>query len=132
MTESTPLRLTAATLLALLITASLITVGKRSKFQPTLLRHALAADAGFVMSVPREVVDARALLQAHASPTAALSLGQGLGDDPLLQQRMWEGLYPLRFHDGQIGKRLLKADDPALSACTHAERRGDVVLADCR
>lgn len=28
-----------------------------------------------------------------------LSLGQGLKDDPLIQQRMWEALYPVRFSD---------------------------------
>src|SRR5437588_58865 len=92
----TPRRdLAIAGILVLLLAASLVSVAKRSDYQTSLLRQAFAEDAGFEASVPREVVDARGLVRAQPIAPSLLSLGQGLKDDPLIQQRMWEALYPV-------------------------------------
>ncbi|HDS1581885.1 TPA: hypothetical protein QEL15_004001 [Stenotrophomonas maltophilia] len=123
--------LAIAGILALLWGVMLVSVAKRSEFQASLLRQALADDAGFSAAVPREVVDARDLLRAQPGDLSPLSLGQGLKDDPLIQQRMWEALYPLRFSDTDAAHRLLKSNDPLLGQCQVLGRRGDVVLANC-
>lgn len=123
--------LAIAGILALLLAASLVSVAKRSNYQTPLLRQAFTEDAGFSAAVPREVIDARELVRAQAVDPSPLSLGQGLKDDPLLQQRMWEALYPVRFSDSDTPHRLLKAGDPLLGQCQVQGRRGDVVLANC-
>jgi hypothetical protein len=123
--------LAIAGILALLLAASLVSVAKRSNFQTPLLRQAFTEDAGFTAAVPREVIDARDLVRAQGGNPSPLSLGQGLKDDPLLQQRMWEALYPVRFNGTDTRHRLLKAGDPLLAQCRVLGRRGDVVLADC-
>lgn len=125
------IRLAGAVLLAVLLAAALVRVAHKADFQTNRLRQAFAADAGFAASVPREVVDARALLRAQPQDLSPLSLGQGLKDGGLLEQRLWEALYPVRFSDSPTPHRLLKADDPALSGCTILDRRGDVILANC-
>ncbi|EMF62535.1 hypothetical protein [Stenotrophomonas maltophilia] len=134
---SSPLRTTRrdlaiAGILVLLLGASLVSVAKRSDYQTSLLRQAFAEDAGFDASVPREVVDARDLLRAQPIAPSLLSLGRGLKDDPLIQQRMWEALYPVRFSDTDTPQRLLRAGDPLVDQCHVQGRSGDVVLADCR
>ena len=134
---SPPLRATRrdlaiAGILVLLLGASLVSVAKRSDYQTSLLRQAFAEDAGFDASVPREVVDARDLVRAQPIAPSLLSLGQGLKDDPLIQQRMWEALDPVRFSDTDTPQRLLRAGDPLVDQCHVQGRSGDVVLADCR
>ncbi|HBZ8061428.1 TPA: hypothetical protein ACGW13_000591 [Stenotrophomonas maltophilia] len=134
---SPPLRATRrdlaiAGILVLLLGASLVSVAKRSDYQTSLLRQAFAEDAGFDASVPREVVDARDLVRAQPIAPSLLSLGQGLKDDPLIQQRMWEALYPVRFNNTDTPQRLLRAGDPLVDQCHVQGRKGDVVLADCR
>ncbi len=127
-----PWQWAAAALLGVLLVLALASVVRRSHFETPLLRQALAEDAGFAASVPREVVDARELMRAQREDLSPLSLGQGLKDDPLLQQRMWEALYPARFSDADTPHRLLKADDPLAATCQVLDRRGNVVLANCR
>lgn len=126
------LRLPAAILLAILIVVSLVRTAKKSDFRIPLLAQAFVADAGFDVSVPREVVDARALLMGQPLDSSPLSLGQGLKDDELMRQRMWEALYPQRFSDVDTPRRILRAADPVVNACHVIDRRGDVILADCR
>ncbi len=125
-------RLPSAILLTILILVSLALTARKSDFQMSLLGQAFVADAGFELSVPKEVVDARALVMRQPHDLSPLSLGQGLKDDELIRQRMWEALYPQRFSDADTPHRILRATDPVLNACQLIDRRGDVVLADCR
>jgi hypothetical protein len=100
-------------------------------FQTSLLKQAFVADAGWPASVPPEVMEAKALLAQHSDAQAPIALGAGLKDDPLLLQRMWEGLYPLRLHDADGGRMLFKAGAPERAGCTVIARSEHVVLADC-
>lgn len=125
-------RLLGALLIALLIAGTLANAARKSDFDVALLRDAFVADAGINASLPQEVVDARALLQRHPlDEGSVLSLGQGLRDDTLLQQRMWEALFPQRFSDADARMRILRAADPVAATCTLIERSGDVILVDC-
>ena len=119
-----------AVLIALGIAVSLRGIAKDVHFERPLLAQALTADAGFAASVPPEVAESRALLQAHPSE-APLALGAGLNDDPLLQQRHWEALYPVRLHEAHSGRMLWKAPGPDRTDCTELGRSDRVVLVDC-
>lgn len=119
-----------AVLIALGIAVSLRGIAKDVHFERPLLAQAFKADAGFAASVPLEVAESRALLQAHPSE-APLALGGGLSDDPLLQQRHWEALYPARLHEAQSGRMLWKVPGPDRTDCTDIGRSDRVVLVDC-
>ncbi|WP_312326598.1 hypothetical protein [Stenotrophomonas sp.] len=119
-----------------LLIGALLLVGLRGiardvHFSSALLNQAFVADAGWAQSVPLEVVEARALLALHSGDAAPLALGRGLKDDPLLQQRMWEGLYPLRLHEAERGRMLWKTPGPQGPGCTELARSERLVLVDC-
>ncbi|MBW8375478.1 MAG: hypothetical protein K0M59_15995 [Stenotrophomonas sp.] len=131
-TRLSRVRVITALLIALLIAGTLANAARKSDFDVALLRDAFVADAGINASLPQEVVDARTLLQTYPLEEGSLlSLGQGLRDDTLLQQRMWEALFPQRFSDADARMRILRAADPVAATCTLIERSGDVILADC-
>lgn len=100
-------------------------------FNAASLTQAFTADAGWEASVPREVVEARQMLERHDARRSSIALEPKLEADPLLRQRMWEGLYPQRLHESTTGLMLWKAPGPSASACTVIERSELLVLADC-
>lgn len=117
-------------LIAAAVFVSMRGIAKDVHFQSGLLGQTFAADAGFEASVPVEVVDARALIQQHPS-TRPLALAPQLQSDPLLQQRLWEALYPVRLHEAQSGRMLWKVPGPDRTDCTEIGRSDRVVLVDC-
>lgn len=122
----------AALAIGLAIAASLHGIAKDVDFRVALLGQAFAADAGFAASVPAEVVQARPLLAAHPAPDVPLALAPGLVEDPLLEQRLGETLYPVRLHYAQRGRMLWMAPGPKRADCTVIGRSDSLVLADCR
>lgn len=121
----------AGLLIGALLVVGLRGIAKDVHFSGALLKQAFVADAGWAQSVPPEVVEARALLAQHPDDAATLALGPGLKDDPLLQQRMWEGLYPLRLHEAERGRMLWKTPGPQRPGCTELARSERLVLVDC-
>lgn len=124
-------RLAGALALAAAIAVSLSGIAKDVHFSAPLLGQAFTAGAGFDVAVPPEVVEARALMARHPSSAAPLALGPGLQDDPLLQQRLWEALYPSRLHEAQSGRMLWKVPGPDRPGCTEIGRSERLVLVDC-
>lgn len=124
-------RIVGALVLAAGIAWSLWGIAKDVQFRAPLLGKAFAVDAGLDASVPPEVLEARALMVRHPTAGAPLALGPGLQDDPLLQQRLWEALYPTRLHEAQSGRMLWKTPGPDRLNCTVIERSEHLVLADC-
>lgn len=100
-------------------------------FSRALLSQSLMADAGFDVSVPQEVIDARGLLHQYEPGTGPVALGPGLHDHPLLHQRMAEALYPVRLHESTSGRMIWMAPGPDAPGCTVIGRSDTVVLADC-
>lgn len=119
----------------LLIGAALVVglrgIAKDVDFSGALLRQAFVADAGWPESVPPEVAEARALLAQHHDGGVPLALGPGLKDDSLLQQRLWEGLYPMRLHEADNGRMLWKTPGPQRPGCTRIAGGERLVLVDC-
>ncbi len=125
-------RYAAALAIAVAIIASLHGIAKDVGFRMDLLGQAFRADAGFAASVPREVVQARGLVAAHPAPGVLLALAPGLVEDPLLEQRLGETLYPVRLHYAQRGRMLWKLPGPQRAGCTEIGRSDSLVLAHCR
>ncbi|MET4574116.1 hypothetical protein ABIA68_002994 [Stenotrophomonas rhizophila] len=119
-----------------LLIGALLLVGLRGiardvHFSGALLNQAFVADAGWIHSVPPEVVEARTLLAQHHDGGVPLALGPGLEDDSLLQQRLWEGLYPMRLHEADNGRMLWKTPGPQRPGCTRIAGGERLVLVDC-
>lgn len=117
-------------LIAVAVFVSIRGIAKDVHFQSELLGQAFSADAGFEASVPVEVAEARALIEEHPS-TLPLALAPQLQSDPLLQQRLWEALYPVRLHEAQSGRMLWEVPGPDRADCTEIGRSDRVVLVDC-
>jgi len=105
-------------------------IAKDVHFDSTLLRQAFVADAGWVESVPPEVVEARELLR-HEHSGAPIALAPGLWEDPLVRERLWDGLYPRRVHWADKGLMLWRTPGPQQPNCTEIARSERIVLVDC-
>lgn len=105
-------------------------IAKDVQFSGPLLRQAFVADAGWTESVPPEVVEARALLR-HEQSGAPVSLAPGLWEDPLVRERLWDGLYPRRVHWASNGLMLWRTPGPQRPECTEISRSERIVLVDC-
>ncbi|WP_210132052.1 hypothetical protein [Stenotrophomonas rhizophila] len=122
--------------IAVLVIAAALAVGLRGiakdvHFDGSLLGQVFIADAGWTQSVPPEVVEARQLLAQHHDGNLPVALGPGLKKDPLLQQRLWEGLYPTRLHDAAHGRILWNTPGPQQPGCLEIARSERIVLVDC-
>ncbi len=122
--------------IAVLVIAAALAVGVRGiakdvHVDRSLLGQAFVADAGWTQSVPPEVVEARQLLAQHHAGDMPVALGPALKNDPLLQQRLWEGLYPTRLHDAAHGRMLWNTPGPQQPGCTEIARSERIVLVDC-
>jgi hypothetical protein len=121
--------------IALVISAALVGalrgIAKDVHFRVALLGEAFVADAGWMQSVPREVVEARQLLAGQNAVNGPVALEPGLKGDSLLQQRMWEGLYPIHLHDADHGRMLWMTPGPQRPGCTEIARSERIVLVHC-
>lgn len=121
-------------LIGLLIGAALVVglcgIAKDVDFNGALLRQAFVADAGWTESVPPEVVEARELLR-HEQSGAPIALASGLWEDPLVRERLWDGLYPRRIHWADKGLMLWRTPGPQQPNCTEIARSERIVLVDC-
>ncbi|WP_421569142.1 hypothetical protein [Stenotrophomonas sp. PD6] len=105
-------------------------IAKDVDFSGSLLRQAFVADAGWTESVPPEVVEARELLR-HEPSGEPVALASGLWEDPLVRERLWDGLYPRRVHWADKGLMLWRAPGPQQPNCTEIARSERIVLVDC-
>ncbi|HCQ47897.1 MAG TPA: hypothetical protein DIW53_14475 [Achromobacter sp.] len=122
-------------LVGLLIGAALLVglrgIAKDVQFDSALLRQAFDAGAGWEESVPPEVVEARELLSRHGDPSVPVALAPGLWEDPLVRERLWDGLYPRRVHWADKGLMLWRTPGPQQPDCTEIARSERIVLVDC-
>ena len=122
-------------LVALLIGALLLVglrgIAKDIHFDGALLRQAFVADAGWTESVPPEVVEARELLARHGDASVPVTLAPGLWEDPLVRERLWDGLYPRRVQWADKGLMLWRTPGPQQPNCTEISRSERIVLVDC-
>lgn len=125
------LRWVAGLAIGIGIAAALRGIADDVDFDTSLLQRAFSSDAGVEVSLPAEVLDARSLLSRADIGNAAVALDPRLKDDPLLQQRMWEGLYPVKLHDADTGLMLWMVPGPARDECIILERSERLVLVDC-
>ena len=123
-------------LAGLLIGAALLVglrgIAKDIEFDRSLLGQAFVADAGWTRSVPVEAVEARELLAVHDPDRRPIALDRSLWEDPLVRERLWDGLYPRRVVWGERGLMLFRAGAPVPDRCTHIARSERIVLVDCR
>lgn len=122
-------------LVGLLICALLLVglrgIAKDIHFDSWLLRQAFDAGAGWIESVPPEVVEARELLSHHGDTSVPVALAPGLWEDPLVRERLWDGLYPRRIHWADKGLMLWRTPGPQQPNCTEISRSERIVLVDC-
>ena len=118
-------------LIGALLLVGLRGIGKDIHFDVSLLRQAFNAGAGWKESVPPEVVEARELLYHHGDASVPVALGLGLWEDPLVRERLWDGLYPRRIHWADKGLMLWRTPGPQLPNCTEIARSERIVLVDC-
>ena len=76
------------------------------------------------------VVEARELLR-HEQSGAPIALASGLWEDPLVRERLWDGLYPRRIHWADKGLMLWRTPGPQQPNCTEISRSERIVLVDC-
>lgn len=122
-------------LLGLVIAAALVVgvrgIAKDVHFSGSLLRQAFVAGAGWSESVPPEVVEARELLSHHDQSGRPVALAPGLWEDPLVRERLWDGLYPRRVQWADKGLMLWRTPGPQQPDCTEIARSARIVLVDC-
>lgn len=118
-------------LIGALLLVGLRGIAKDVHFDGALLRQAFAADAGWTESVPPEVVEARELLARHDQTERPIALAPGLWEDPLVRERLWDGLYPRRIHWADKGLMLWRTPGPQQPNCTEISRSERIVLVDC-
>ncbi len=118
-------------LIGALLLVGLRGIAKDIHFDGSLLRQAFDAGAGWQESVPPEVVEARELLSHHGDASVPVALAPGLWEDPLVRERLWDGLYPRRVHWADKGLMLWRAPGPQQSNCTEISRSERIVLVDC-
>jgi hypothetical protein len=106
-------------------------IAKDVQFSGSLLGQAFVADAGWMQSVPPEVVEARELLARHDPDRRPISLDRGLWEDPLVRERLWDGLYPRRVVWAERGLMLFRTAGPVPGHCTEIARSERIVLVDC-
>ncbi|HDS0925092.1 TPA: hypothetical protein QDZ10_003595 [Stenotrophomonas maltophilia] len=118
-------------LIGALLVVGLCGIAKDIHFDGSLLRQAFDAGAGWIESVPPEVVEARELLSHHGDTSVPVALAPGLWEDPLVRERLWDGLYPRRIHWADEGLMLWRIPGPQQPNCTEISRSERIVLVDC-
>ncbi len=130
-TSSVLQRWLAGLLIGALLLVGLRGIAKDIHFDGSLLRQAFNAGAGWNESVPPEVVEARELLAHHGDTSVPVALAPGLWEDPLVRERLWDGLYPRRVHWADKGLMLWRTPGPQQPNCTEISRSERIVLVDC-
>ncbi|MFL9583154.1 hypothetical protein [Stenotrophomonas sp. AB1(2024)] len=111
--------------------AGLRGIAKDIEFDRSLLGQAFVADAGWTQSVPVEVVEARELLARHDPGRRPIALDRSLWEDPLVRERLWDGLYPRRVVWAENGLMLFRTTAAVPDHCTDIARSERIVLVDC-
>ncbi|WP_115572451.1 hypothetical protein [Xanthomonas campestris] len=107
-------------------------IAKDSRFSVANLSAVLGREGGEVESLPRGVSEAAEIVSWHIPQGVPVRLEQSLDADPLIQQRMWEHLYPVRFSQKDAKYEISWMPGPDPQACRIIERGKHVVLAECR
>lgn len=106
-------------------------IGEISRFSVENVKSAFVPGAGRAESLPREVSQAAELVARNVPLGASIRLDQSLNADALIQQRMWEHLYPVRFSQQDALFEISRNPGPSSPSCRIIERGTHVVLAEC-
>lgn len=106
-------------------------IGEISHFSVENVKGAFVPGAGRAESLPREVSQAAELVARNVPPGVSIRLDQSLNADALMQQRMWEHLYPVRFSQQDAVFEISRNPGPQSPSCRIIERGTHVVLAEC-
>lgn len=93
---------------------------------------ALSPNAGLEQSVPSIVADAKRVVNAGGSGQSRYRLDGRLARDPLVQQRMWEVLYPVRFSDDPKLPVISEYPISRKNNCNIESRGVQVAIVECR
>lgn len=93
---------------------------------------ALSPNAGLERSVPSVVADAKRLVDAGGGGQSRYRLAGRLAQDPFVQQRMWEALYPVRFSDDPKLPMISEYPISRESNCIIESRGVHVAIVECR
>lgn len=119
------------TTLAILFTVCLtiIFLGLKPKFSTNLLKESFVPGAGFFGAVPQHVIDMHIIVNRLGIKNVAL--GGRLLDDPFLQQRAYEYLYPVRINQNSANIFFISVD-PKKENCEFVQSERAVELFHCK
>lgn len=101
-------------------------------FSWALASQALRPRAGEAESLPVEIVQAIGLVSAERGRLRdGLRLGKSMATDPLMRQRAFEALYPIRVSE-QSDVVLARRGDLTVRDCKEFRHASHVGLYDCR